>query len=71
MKKNRKKEIIDSVASVLIPRKQDEAIELRELCMIARVSASEAFSAISNLINVGFRIRVTDNFPRRFYIENG
>lgn len=71
MKKNRKKEIIDSVASALIPRRQEQAIELRELCMVARVSAGEAFSAINHLISAGFRVRVTDNFPRRFYMENG
>ena len=72
MKKNRNKEIIDSVASVLIPRnKPEEALELRELCMLARVSATEAFRAVDHLINAGFRIRLTDELPHKFYHENG
>lgn len=70
MKKNRRQEIIDSVASVLLSRrKPEEAVELRELSMIARVSATEGFNAINHLINAGFRIRLTDGFPRKFYCE--
>jgi hypothetical protein len=72
MKKNRNKEIIDNVASVLLSRKnKEEALELRELCMLARVSATEAFRAVNHLIDAGFEIRVTDELPRRFYYDNG
>lgn len=72
MKKNRNKEIIDSVASVLIPHnKPEDALELRELCMLARVSATEAFRAVNHLINAGFKIKLTDELPRRFYYDNG
>ena len=70
MKKNRNKEIIDNVASVLLSRKsKEEALELRELCMLARVSATEAFRAVNHLINAGFKIRLTENFPRKFYYD--
>lgn len=72
MKKNRNKEIIDSVAGILIERnKPEDALELRELCMLARVSATEAFRAVNHLINAGFKIKLTDELPRRFYYENG
>lgn len=72
MKKNRNKEIIDNVASVLLSRKnKEEALELRELCMLARVSAREAFGAVSHLINAGFKIKLTDEFPRKFYYGDG
>jgi hypothetical protein len=71
MKKNRNKEIIDSVASVLLQRnKPEDAISLIELCGLAAVRATEAFSAINHLVNAGFKIRVTDEFPRKFYYEN-
>lgn len=70
MKKSRNKEIIDSVAHVLIQyKKPEEALELRVLCMIARVSATEAFSAISHLINAGFKIKLTEELPRKFYYD--
>lgn len=72
MKKSRNKEIIDSVAQVLIQyKKPEEALELRVLCMIARVSATEAFRAVNHLIDAGFKIRLTDELPRKFYYENG
>ncbi len=70
MKKSRNKEIIDSVARVLIQyNKPEEALELRALCMLARVSETEAFSAVTHLINAGFRIKLTDGLPHKFYYE--
>ena len=72
MKKNRNKEIIDSVARVLIPLKNpEEALELRVQRMLARVSATEAFRAVNHLINAGFKIRITDGLPIKFYYEDG
>lgn len=72
MKKNREKEIIDSVAQVLIQhRKPEDAISLIELCGLAAVRATEAFTAINHLANAGFKISVTDELPRKFYCKNG
>ncbi len=73
MKKNRNKEIIDNVFSVLLQRRNPEdAIELRDLCMLARVSATEAFRAVNHLISAGFKIKLTDELPHKlFYHDNG
>lgn len=70
MKKNRNKEIIDSVAKVLLQyTKPEEAVELRALCALAAVRETEAFRAVNHLINAGFKIRVTDELPRKFYCD--
>lgn len=72
MKKALNKKIIDSVAQVLIQHtKPEDAISLIELCGLAAVRATEAFLAINHLSNAGFKIRLTDELPRKFYYENG
>jgi len=72
MKKSRKQEAIDSVVQALTQyKKPEEALELKVLCMIARVSPTEAFRAINHLINAGFNIKLTDGFPRKFYCDDG
>ena len=54
MKKKSKREIINNVADVLFSRiKPEDAVELRELCMLARVSEAEAFMAINSFIDDG------------------
>ena len=70
MKKKSKREIINNVADVLFSRiKPEDAIELRELCMLAGVSEAEAFMAINSFIDDEFGIKLTDNLPRKFYCE--
>lgn len=72
MKKISKREILNSVAEALFHRrKPEDAIELRELCMLAGVSEAEAFMAINSFIDDEFRIRLTDTLPRRFYTIHG
>lgn len=72
MKKNRNKEITDSVFEVLAQHtKPEDAVDLIELCAHAAVREREAFWAITTLIEAGFKIRLTDELPRRFYYENG
>jgi|GEM_PF-3453558 len=71
MKKNKKHEIVEQVVTVLFPsRIPEHALELREICMFARVSESEAIFAIHHLIKQGYKIKLTDGLPRRFYYKN-
>jgi len=71
MKKLSKKEILNRIADVLFSRiKPEDAVELRELCMLARVSEAEAFMAINYFIDDEFGIKLTDGFPRKFYCKN-
>lgn len=68
MKKKSKKGIIEAVSSVLLTLwEPKEAIELRFICMIARVSEEEAFMAINHLIKDGYKIKLTDGYPHKFY----
>jgi hypothetical protein len=70
MKKALNKKIIDSVAQVLLQHSRPEdAISLIELCGLAAVRATDAFLAINHLSNAGFKIRLTDELPRKFYCE--
>ncbi len=71
MKKAVNKKIIDLVISALIQRNRPEdAVDLIELSALSGVRPTEAFLAINYMINAGFRIRLTENFPRKFYCEN-
>lgn len=70
MEKHSKKEILNRVADVLFSRtKPEDAVELRELCMLARVSEAEAFMAINSFIDDEFGIKLTDGLPHKFYCE--
>lgn len=70
MKKHSKREILNRVADVLFKRETPEdAIELRELCMIAGISEEEALMAINYFIDDEFSVKLTDSFPRKFYCE--
>lgn len=70
MKKHSKREILNRVAEVLFKReKPEDAIELRELCALARISEEEALAAINYFIDDEFSIRLTDDLPRKFYCE--
>ena len=70
MKLKRKMQIVEQVVTVLFPsRIPEHALELREICMFARVSESDAIFAINHLIKQGYKIRVTDDLPRKFYYE--
>lgn len=70
MKKLSKREILNRVAEVLFSRrKPEDAIELRELCMLSGVSEAEAFMAINYFMNDEFRIKLTDGLPHKFYCE--
>lgn len=70
MKKNRKQEIVEQVVTILFAsRIPEHALELREICTFARVSESEAIFAITHLIKQGYKIRITDELPRKFYYE--
>ena len=71
MKLKRKMQIVEQVVTVLFPsRIPEHALELREICTFARVSESEAIFAIDHLIKQGYKIRVTDGIPRKFYYDN-
>lgn len=70
MKKHSKREILNKVAEVLFKReKPEDAIELRELCILAGISKEEALMAINYFLDDEFRIKLTDNLPRKFYCE--
>jgi len=70
MKKHSKREILDKIADVLFSRiKPEDAIELRELSMLAGVSEAEALMAINYFIDDEFGIRLTDGLPHKFYCE--
>lgn len=70
MRKSRKQEIIENVMNVFSQFNSIEnAVEMRVLCCIARVSEAEAFRAISCLVNEGIKIRLTDGLPHKLYLE--
>ena len=69
-KKHSRREILNRVADVLFSRsKPEDAVELRELSMLAGVSEAEALMAINYFIDDEFGIRLTGGFPRKFYCE--
>jgi hypothetical protein len=71
-KKHSKREILNRVADVLFSRsKPEDAVELRELSMLARVSETEALMAINYFIDDEFGIKLTDGLPRKFYCDEG
>jgi hypothetical protein len=68
MKKHSKREILNRVADVLFSRiKPEDAIELRELSMLAGVPEAEAIMAINYFIDDEFGIKLTDGLPHKFY----
>ena len=70
MKLKRKMQIVEQVVTILFAsRIPEHALELREICTFARVSESEAIFANDHLIKQGYKIRMTDGLPRRFYYE--
>lgn len=72
MKKHSKREILNRVADVLFSRvKPENAVELRELSMLAGVSEAEAMMAINYFIDDEFGVRLSDGVPHRFYCDDG
>lgn len=72
MKKLSKREILNRVADVLFSRiRPEDAVELRELSMLAGVFEAEAIMAINYFIDDEFRVRLTDGLPHKFYCEDG
>ncbi len=70
MQKHSKREILNRVAEVLFSRiKPEDAVELRELSMLAGVSEGEAITAINYFMDDEFNIKLTDGLPHKFYCE--
>ncbi len=70
MKKHSKREVLNRIAEVLfLRRKPEDAIELRELCILAGVSEGEAITAINYFMDDEFSIKLTDGLPHKFYCE--
>ena len=72
MKRSRRREKIENAAALLMQANSPEkAIDFRNLCLFAMVSESEAWAAVRQLEGMGFRIRLTDGFPRKLYSIHG
>jgi len=71
-RKSMRQEKIESVIALLMhANSQKNAIDFRDLCLFAMVSEPEAYAAIRQLEGMGFRVRLTDTLPRKFYTIHG
>lgn len=71
-RKSMRQERIESAAALLMHANSPEkAIDFRDLCIFAMVSEPEALAAVKYAEKMGYRIRLTDDFPRKLYSIHG
>ncbi|MDP1854206.1 MAG: hypothetical protein Q8L26_08420 [Candidatus Omnitrophota bacterium] len=72
MKRNERQEKIETAAALLMQASSPKkAIAFRDLCLFAMVSEPEAYVAVKYAEKMGYRIRLTDDFPRKLYTIHG
>jgi len=67
-RKSIRQERIESAAALLIhANSPGKALDFRDLCLFAMVSEPETYAAVKYAEKIGYRIRLTDDFPRKLY----